>query len=140
MAIICIGSIDYAPGQTLDKKPFSWIRFKVVCESDGKTLWHDNCTSIDEVKEILDCNDIKYHNIFSPSSDIFIVRATSNSLGELKDWPCSDSDLCVRTFYSMIDAGGRDMFDTESCWLTTQLESKSIDQWYRLINEISIQG
>jgi hypothetical protein len=136
-SIICIGSIEYAITENLEKQPIKWIRFKIICEADGRTLWHDTCRTIADVAQTMTDNDIKYHSIINPEPNIFIVRAQPESLAELKDWP--SDEMCVRTFYTLYDNENNDLFNTDSCWLSNGLvELKTIDYWYRMIKQIEM--
>ncbi len=136
-SIICIGSIEYATTENLEKQPIKWIRFKIICEADGRTLWHDTCRTIADVAQTMTDNDIKYHSIINPEPNIFIVRAKPESLAELKDWPADE--MCVRTFYTLHDKENNDLFNTDSCWLSNGLvELKTIDYWYRMVKQIEL--
>jgi hypothetical protein len=149
--IICIGSIEHATSENLEKKPITWIRFKIICEADGRTLWHDTCRTVADVAQTMADNDIKYHSIIHPEPNIFIVRAKPESLAELKDWP--SDEMCVRTFYTLCNKDmplrgistselcsrddrrqsrlsepgqspgeeNNDLFNTDSCWLSNGL-------------------
>ncbi len=138
-AIICIGSIECAEAQNLEKQPLNWIRFKIICEADGRTLWHDSCSTVADVAGIMEDNDIKYHSIANPEPGVFIVRAYAASLAELKDWPADE--MCVRTFYTLQDISKNDLFNADSCWLSESLiELKTVADWYRLISQMVYSG
>ena len=138
-SIICIGSIEYATAENLETQPLNWIRFKIICEANGRTLWHDSCCNIEDVAQIMNNNDIKYHSIINPEPNIFIVRAYPKSLAELKDWP--SNEISVRTFYTLQDKDHNDLFNTDSCWLSANLlELKTIDYWYRMIKQMELEA
>ncbi len=138
---LLVGSLEFAKCQRLDKKQLIWVKLKVLVEGDGKTLWKDSFTGIDDIKSTLQSNDIKYHDVIKVSDSLYVARVNPSSLNEFNEWTQDTEELSVRTFLTIIDGEtGADMFDKDSLWTINTLESKSIDQWFTILKDIPCRG
>ena len=135
--ILCVGSLEFHEEEGLNKETLTWVRLRIICEADGSTLWHDNFESISDVKNALDENEIDYYNIVKVQPNIYVTRAKSQSISAFANWmPGVPSDsLYVRTFITIVSKT-TDIFDKDSCWNTTIIDSKSINDWFQKIKEI----
>jgi hypothetical protein len=139
MSSLCVGSIEYSSRNSLNGEQLLWVRLRVICESDGKTIWNDTFNSIKDVQETLLENDIAVHDIIQVSPDIFVARAKTESMNNLAEWKpgCNPDELYVRTFLTVIDANtNQDIFERDSCWLTTLLGDRPIDIWFQHLKSI----
>ncbi len=149
-ATLCVGSLEFHEQEGLNGNSHIWARLRLICEADGKTLWHDSFKSIKDVKQALNDNDIEYYDVVKipkseDNSNIYIARAKSQSIASFAPWlpdSCSDDSLYVRTFItifnknSVVSASAKDIFDKDSCWDTTIIDTKSINDWFKKIKEI----
>ncbi len=141
MSTLCVGSIEYCTRNSLNEEQQLWVRLKIICEPDGKTLWRDTFNSIENVKESLKDNDIDYYDIIDVGNDTYVARAKAESINQFAEWrPGTDTeDMCVRTFLTVIDANSnQDIFERDSCWLTTLLGDDTVDKWFQYIKSIPI--
>jgi hypothetical protein len=138
---LLVGSLEFAKCQRLDKKPLIWVKLKVLVEADGKTLWKDSFTGINDIKSTLQSNDIKYHDVIKVSDGVYVARVHPSSLNEFNEWTLDTEELSVRSFLTIIDGEtGADMFDKDSLWTENTLESQSIDQWFNILKDIQCRG
>jgi hypothetical protein len=147
-AILCVGSLEYHEQEGLNGDSHVWVRLRLICEADGKTLWHDSFNSIKDVKQALNDNDIEFYDVVkAPTSDgdtnIYIARAKSQSISTFSTWnpdSCSDDSLYVRTFITIFNKHStestKDIFNKDSCWDSTIIDTKSINDWFEKIKEI----
>lgn len=134
---LCVGSIDYSSKGSLDGKQLTWIRLRLLCDSDGHSLWNDSFTDIDDVRQTLVSNDIDIYNIVQHDANTFIALAKSSSINELNEWNPNglNNGLCVRTFITII-CDKSDMFGQDSCWPTTYMGNDSIYNWYNHLRRL----
>ena len=145
--ILCVGSLEFHEQEGLHKDTLIWVRLRLICEADGKTLWHDSFKSINDVKKVLDENEIDYYDVVKladPRTNIYVARAKSESISAFAPWTpgASVDSLYVRTFLTIINKNGsvsseiKDIFDKDSCWNTVMMDSNSITDWFKKIREI----
>ena len=139
MQSLCVGSIEYCPRNSLNDEQLIWVRLKVICEADGYTLWNDTFNSIEDVRASLTDNDIDVHDILQVNADTFVARAKAETFNALAEWrpDASPHALYVRTFLTVIDAKtNQDIFERDSCWISTMLGDKPIDKWFQHLKSI----
>lgn len=144
---VCVASLEFNEQKGLNNEIFIWIKLQVVCESDGKTLWHETFNSVDDVKESLQNNEIDVYDVIEIEQGIYAARAKSSSMLLLAPWSpsVSEDSLYVRTFYTIINKNQikstcQDIFDRDSCWSSIKLDSKTISEWFMKIKDISVKN
>ena len=135
---LCVGSIDYSQNTRLDGKPSIWVRLRLLCDADGKSLWIDKFSDINDARQSLIDNKIEFYEITEECPDLFVARAKSSSMNELTEWnsEAPNDGLCVRTFITIMDGGERDLFDQDSCWLTSLVGGYNINKWFHSIKRL----
>ncbi len=139
LAELCCGSIEYSKKKRLDGKDLIWIKLRILCDSDGSSLWKDSFTDINDVRTCLQNNDIDIYDVYQELPGLYIARAKASSINELNEWNSDGSNegLCVRTFYTVTDSSGNEMFGSDSCWRSTLIDNKSIYNLFESLKEIS---
>ncbi len=138
-AKLCCGSLEFCKKKRLDGENITWIKLRILCDSDGYTLWNDSFTDLADVRACLESNGIQVYHVKEETKGLYVARATSVAMNELNEWqPESphNQGLCVRTFITILNDDNNDMFSSDSCWLTTQIGNKSINHWYESIKTI----
>ncbi len=135
---LCIGSLDYSKNTCLDNKSFTWVRLRLLCDADGRTLWTDSFTDLNDVRQTIANNGIEIYDIVEEAPEIFVARAQSRSMDELTEWKYNsvNDGLCVRTFLTIINDNKHDLFNQDSCWLTSSIGGKSINEWFNSIRRL----
>jgi len=135
---LCIGSLDYSKGTSLDNQPIVWVRLRLLCEADGQSLWTDKFADINDVISTIKTNDISIYDIVQEDENTFIARSASKSMNELTEWEPNGNNegLCVRTFYTLLNNNNCDLFNQDSYWMTKYIGNKSIHDWYNLIKRL----
>ncbi len=135
---LCIGSLDYSRSTRLDNKSFTWVRLRLLCDADGHTLWTDSFIDLNDARQTIANNGIDIYDIVEEAPDLFVARAQSKSMDELNEWNYNgDNDgLCVRTFLTIMDDNKHDLFDQDSCWLSSNIGGKSINEWFHSIKRL----
>ena len=135
---LCVGSIDYSMTTRLDGKQSIWTRLRLLCDADGHSLWSDRFIDLNDARQSLIDNGIEFYEINEESPNLFVARAKSSSMNELTEWnPNGHNDgLCVRTFITIIDSDTHDLFDQDSCWLTSMVGGHTINKWFHSIKRL----
>ena len=138
---LCVGSIEYHQKKRLDGENITWIKLRLLCDSDGYTLWNDSFTDLADVRACLESNGIQVYDVREEAPNLYVARATPAAMNELNEWQSGTSNrenqgLCVRTFLTIIDNKADDLFSSDSCWLSTIIGDKSINNWYERIKAI----
>jgi hypothetical protein len=136
---LCCGSIEYFKKKRLDGKDLLWIKLRILCDSDGYSLWKDSFVDVNDVRSCLQSNEIDVYNVYEKTPGLYIARAKAASINELNEWKVDgpNEGLCVRTFYTIQDLSANDMFSSDSCWLSTMIDDRSIYSLFESIKEIS---
>jgi hypothetical protein len=138
---LLVGSIEYAKSISLDKKQLIWVKFKIMVEKDGSTLWKDSFTGIDDIKSSLTANDIHFYNIIEVADGLYAARVKPESLNEFNEWSSSAEELSVRTYLTVIDTETHsDMFDKDSLWQTTLIADRTLFDWFNLLKSIDSEA
>lgn len=124
-------AIEYAPSQRIDGEQLIYVRLKVICEADGLTLWESD---FEDINQELTDNGICVRTI-NKYGDDYIARidASSTNISDFVEWtPSVKTDsLCMRTFYTILNKDGNDMFGVDSAWNTIFLGGRSLADWHR---------
>lgn len=135
---LCVGSIDYSTNTRLDGKTSIWVRLRLLCDADGKSLWTDSFSDINDARQSLIDNGIEFYELTEELPDLFVARAKSSSMNELTEWnhAAINDGLCVRTFITIMDNADHDLFDKDSCWLTSEVGGHNINKWFHSIKRL----
>jgi hypothetical protein len=124
-------AIEYAPQVRIDGEQLTYVRLKVICEADGLTLWEGD---FEDIEAELAENDIHVKTI-RRLGDNYVARidVSRTNIADFVEWaPNVKTDsLCLRTFYTILNKDGKDMFGIDSAWNTVFLGDRSLADWYR---------
>lgn len=134
---LLVGSIEYAKSTSLDKKQLLWVKFKIMVEGDGSTLWKDSFTDVDDIKSTLTSNCIQYYDVLKVGDQLYAARVKPESLNEFNEWQPGAEELSIRTYITLIDVEtNSDMFDKDSLWQNTLIGDRSLYDWFTCLKTI----
>lgn len=125
------GALEYAPGQRLDGRKCTFVRFRVIVDgADG--LWVEDDGTAEEHLEV---NEIAVRSIKEVGGvTVARINAAATDLSGFVEWaPGVNDQLTLRTFLNVLGPDAKSLFDGDDCWQTISIGGKSLTYWYELV-------